>query len=59
MQGFGDNVCGTLSWASCVPVEDGDWVSCPGVTKHSARSHADLNHPESVMVEGTEDNSKM
>lgn len=27
--GFGDNVCGTLSWASWnQPLDDGDWVGC-------------------------------
>ena len=29
MHGFGDNVCGSLSWASLnQPVEGGDWVGC-------------------------------
>ncbi|KAF1042170.1 MAG: hypothetical protein GAK35_02870 [Herbaspirillum frisingense] len=29
LHGFGDNVCGTLSWASLNrPVADGDWVGC-------------------------------
>lgn len=29
MHGFGDNVCGSLSWASLnQPVEGGDWVEC-------------------------------
>ena len=29
LHGFGDNVCGSLSWASLNrPVEGGDWVGC-------------------------------
>ena len=29
MHGFGDNVCGSLSWASLnQPTQDGDWVGC-------------------------------
>ncbi len=53
--GFGDNACGTLSWASCnEPVEGGDWVACaralldhgmPGAT-------AIADDPEWVMVAG-------
>jgi ankyrin repeat protein len=54
-QGFGDNACGTLSWASLnEPVEGGDWVGCaralldhgmPGAT-------AIADDPERVMVAG-------
>jgi ankyrin repeat protein len=54
-QGFGDNACGTLSWASCnEPVEGGDWAGCaralldhgmPGAT-------AIPDDPERVMVAG-------
>jgi hypothetical protein len=52
-QGFGDNVCGTLSWASCnEPTQEGDWPGC---------AHALLDHgmppavttrenPEIVMI---------
>ncbi|KRR20224.1 hypothetical protein CQ14_23565 [Bradyrhizobium lablabi] len=53
--GFGDNACGTLSWASLnEPVEGGDWVGCaralrdhgmPGATEIPA-------DPDWVMVAG-------
>ena len=42
MQGFDDNVCGTLSWASCnQPVDGGDWVGC-------AEALLDHGMPEAV-----------
>lgn len=53
--GFGDNVCGTLSWASCnQPVEGGDWVRCA----EALRAHGfpparrDPEGSDAVMIEG-------
>jgi hypothetical protein len=53
--GFGDNACGTLSWASLnEPAEGGDWVACaralldhgmPGAT-------AIPDDPERVLIAG-------
>jgi hypothetical protein len=53
--GHGDNVCGSLSWASCnEPVEGGDWVGCaralldhgmPGATR-------DRQDPAWVLIAG-------
>jgi ankyrin repeat protein len=53
--GHDDNVCGTLSWASCnEPVEGGDWAGCarallehgmPGATR-------DPDNPERVLIAG-------
>jgi hypothetical protein len=53
--GYGDNVCGTLSWASRnQPIVDGDWAGCaralldqgmPGGTR-------DPKDPEGVLIDG-------
>jgi len=53
--GHGDNVCGTLGWASCnEPVAGGDWVACA----HALLEHGmpgakrDLADTQWVLVEG-------
>ncbi len=54
--GYGDNVCGTLSWASVNrPVEDGDWLGCAEALVEHGMSFAerDPEHPECVIVDGT------
>ncbi len=53
--GFGDNVCGTLSWASLnQPVESGDWVACAEALVASGMPAALRNptDPQSVLVAG-------
>ena len=53
--GYGDNVCGTLSWASCnEPVEGGDWVGCAeALVAHGMPSaRPDPGNAESVIVDG-------
>jgi ankyrin repeat protein len=53
--GFGDNVCGTLSWASLNrPVENGDWVACAeALVQHGLpRAERDPEHAEFVRVGG-------
>ncbi len=53
--GFGDNVCGTLSWASLnEPVEDGDWLGCAEalVAHGMPAARPDPASPESVLVNG-------
>ena len=53
--GFGDNVCGTLSWASCnQPVTGGDWVGCARALLDHGMPAAtpDLRDPEWVIVDG-------
>ena len=53
--GFGDNACGTLSWASCnEPAADGDWVSCAkALLEHGLpRAIPDGDDPAWVVVDG-------
>lgn len=53
--GFGDNVCGTLSWASLnEPAEGGDWVGCAQALIASGMPTATRNSadPTSVLVDG-------
>jgi len=53
--GFGDNACGTLSWASLNrPVEEGDWVACAqALVDHGMpRAMPDPQDPSAVLVAG-------
>jgi hypothetical protein len=53
--GHGDNVCGTLSWASRnQPVEDGDWVGCArALLEHGMPgAEPDPEDPDRVLVDG-------
>lgn len=54
--GFGDNVAGTLSWASCnAPVDDGDWAGCArALLDHGMpRAVADPGDPEWILIDGS------
>ena len=53
--GHGDNVCGTLSWASCnEPIEDGDWAGCARALLEHGMPGATLDpeNPEWVLIAG-------
>jgi ankyrin repeat protein len=53
--GHGDNVCGTLSWASCnEPIAGGDWVACAQALLDHGMPGAkrDLEDTEWVLVDG-------
>jgi ankyrin repeat protein len=53
--GFGDNACGSLSWASLnQPIEDGDWVGCAAalVAHGMPMAQRDPDDPAYVLVAG-------
>ncbi|MBR0694694.1 hypothetical protein [Bradyrhizobium lablabi] len=53
--GFGDNACGTLSWASRnEPIESGDWTGCARALLDHGMPHAipDPDDPEWVLIGG-------
>jgi Ankyrin repeats (3 copies) len=53
--GHGDNLCGTLSWASCnEPIEDGDWAGCAQALLEHGMPGAtvDPENPERVLIAG-------
>jgi hypothetical protein len=52
--GHGDNVCGTLSWASRNEPVKGDWASCArALLEHGMpRAESDPEDPESVLIDG-------
>ncbi len=55
MHGHGDNVSGTLGWASCnEPVEGGDWVGCARALRDHGmpRASAIPDDPEWVLIAG-------
>jgi len=53
--GYGDNVCGTLSWASNMePIEGGDWAGCARALLEYGMPGAkpDPGDPEWVLIDG-------
>jgi ankyrin repeat protein len=53
--GHGDNVCGTLSWASCnEPVEGGNWLGCAETLVAHGMPTAERapDEPENVIIGG-------
>jgi len=52
--GYGDNVCGTLNWASLnEPTEDGDWLECARalVAHGMPGAMRDPSNPNCVLVD--------
>lgn len=55
VHGFGDNACGTLSWASLNrPVEGGNWVACAEalVANGMPGAQRDPHDPQSLLIDG-------
>jgi hypothetical protein len=53
--GFGDNVCGSLSWASLnEPVDGGDWVGCAkALIAHGLPpAHFDPDGTDALILDG-------
>jgi ankyrin repeat protein len=53
--GFGDNACGTLSWASLnEPADGGDWIGCARalVAHGMPKGSRDPAHPDAVIIDG-------
>ena len=53
--GHGDNVCGTLSWASCnEPVADGNWPGCAEalIAYGLPAAEADVQGGDGVIIDG-------
>jgi ankyrin repeat protein len=53
--GFGDNACGTLSWASInEPAAGGDWLGCArALIAHGMPAGSrDPTHPDAVVIDG-------